>query len=1238
MTATAASAQSLPRKVLVANRGEIACRILATLERLGVASVAIYSDADSGSLHVRRAREAVRIGPPPVDESYLRGDAIVEAAVRLRVEAIHPGYGLLSENADFARACEAAGIAFLGPTPAQIHDFGLKHRARELAEAAGVPVSPGSGLLTSARHALSAARELGFPVLLKATAGGGGIGISLCHGEVELDREYDRVSRLAAMHFGSGETFLEKFVTRARHIEVQIFGDGDGEVASLGERDCSLQRRRQKVVEESPAPRLERELAARIASAAVGLGRSVGYRSAGTVEFLVDADAGDFHFLEVNTRLQVEHGVTEAVGGIDIVEWMVRLGAGDASPMHGYTHRPRGHAIEVRLYAEDPARDFQPSAGLLSEVELPADVRVDTWVESGTDVSPFYDPLLAKIVVHGYDRHEALARLRDALARTRLGGLGTNLAYARAIADWPEFVAASHHTRSLADFEFRPAVVEVLDAGAMTTIQDWPGRVGYWNVGVPPSGPMDDLSLRIGNRIVGNVQGAAGLEIALRGPTLRFGRDAVVCITGADIDAELDGSPCAMWRPVEIEAGGVLRIGAITGPGARSYLLVRGGLDVPAYLGSRSTFTLGRFGGHGGRALAAGDSLPIGDPGNKKVVCDRPLGIARAAAMIQHYEHRWELRVIDGPHAAPEFFTGEDIERFYSETFEVHYQSARTGVRLIGPKPAWARRDGADAGLHPSNIHDTAYGIGSVDYTGDMPVILGPDGPSLGGFTCPAVVIRADLWKLGQLAPGDTVAFRAVTTEEAVSLDRQRRRWLDARGDSERPADVPLHGPHRGPVSASIISQRAATGGRPAVTYRRSGDRYLLVEYGPMTLDLELRIRAQLLLESIEKARAAGGLRGIVDLTPGVRSLQIHFDPARLPAAVLLGALEALEDNLGDGAGLRLPTRIVHLPLSWQDPQALAAVAKYMTVVRDDAPWCPSNLEFIRRINGLDSHDDVRRIVFDASYLVLGLGDVYLGAPVATPLDPRHRLVTTKYNPARTWTPENAVGIGGAYMCVYGMEGPGGYQLVGRTIPVWSTWSRWPGAAAGAPWLLRFFDQVRFFPVEPDELLELRRAAVEGRYEPRIEADLFDVDAYHRFLASIRDDAERFHLRQQEAFQAERQRWVAAGEFEAAKAAEASVVDAGEAAEEFAASEGAHVVTAPLGAQVWAVPVGDGEIVAAGDELVVLSAMKTETAVHAPVSGRVEHVVVRPGQVVLSGTPLMAIAPLPAHATPAAAL
>ena len=300
---------------------------------------------------------------------------------------------------------------------------------------------------------------------------------------------------------------------------------------------------------------------------------------------------------------------------------------------------------------------------------------------------------------------------------------------------------------------------------------------------------------------------------------------------------------------------------------------------------------------------------------------------------------------------------------------------------------------------------------------------------------------------------------------------------------------------------------------------RADGDRALLVEYGPNVLDLNLRFRAH----ALESQLRAAELPGILDLTPGVRSLQIHYDTRYLDRETLLDALDACERQIPDLDDISAPSRIVHLPLSWEDPATLLAIRKYMQSVRPDAPWCPSNIEFIRRINGLDSIDDVRRIVFDANYLVLGLGDVYLGAPVATPVDPRHRLVTTKYNPARTWTPENAVGIGGAYMCVYGMEGPGGYQFVGRTLQMWNTFH------ASPPWLLRFFDQIRFYEVSAQELLEIREDFPYGGYPLRIEEKEFRLRDYHAFLDSIRCESAEFKGRQQAAFEAERERWALAG-------------------------------------------------------------------------------------------------------------
>ena len=1218
-------------RVLVANRGEIACRIFATLDRLGVGSVAVYSDADAGALHVRRADVARPIGPAPVAESYLRGERILAVARETGAEAIHPGYGLLSENADFAAACEAEGIAFVGPTPEQIHEFGRKDRARALATAAGVPTCPGSGVLGSRDEALRAARELGFPVLLKAVASGGGIGLERCADEAGLAAAFERVSRQAAAHFGSAEAFLERFVERARHVEVQVFGDGRGGVRTLGERDCSLQRRRQKVVEETPAPGLSPELRDALARAARGLACSVRYRSAGTVEFLVDPERDAFYFLEVNTRLQVEHGVTEAVFGIDLVEWMIRLAAGEAPPA-GATARPKGHAVEARLYAEDPARGFRPSAGVLSEVRFPDGVRVDCGIDAGSEVSPFYDPLLAKVVVHAGTRAEAIAGLRAALGATRLGGIATNLAYLAELLGWPDFLDARHHTRSLESFGFTPRTFSVERPGVATTVQDHPGRLGLWAVGVPPSGPMDALAFRLANRMVGNPDGAAGLEMTVAGPTLRFDHDADVALAGAAVEASLGGEAVACWRPLAVRAGQTLtlgRIGRAGGAGVagvRAYLAVRGGIDAPVYLGSRATFTLGRFGGHCGRALAPGDVLAFGDA-SEPIPLDPPLPPARADALGRlHPLHpgsapaaHWELRVLDGPHGLG-FFTEQDLRDFYEAPFEVHHQSSRTGVRLVGPRPRFARADGGDAGLHPSNVHDTPYSLGAVDYTGDMPVVLGPDGPSLGGFVCPAVVIHADRWKLGQLRAGDRMRFRAVSEACASGIDAEQERWIAERSVERAPRAAASA---RGPRDDGVLFRRAARDGLPEMVGRRSGDRDLLIEFGPPILDLALRVRVQLLQEALRTSLREGGLDGVVDLTPGVRSLQVRFDPRRLSRERLLEVVDALEGRLPSGEDLFIPSRTVHLPLSWNDPEALRAVARYGDLVRDDAPWCPSNVEFIRRVNGLDAEDDVRSIVFDARYLVLGLGDVYLGAPVATPLDPRHRLVTTKYNPARTWTPENAVGIGGAYLCIYGMEGPGGYQLVGRTLPVWSSHARFRAAAADEPWLLRCFDRIRFFPVSAEELLARRAAVARGTGSIEIEDGVLEPAAYARFLERISADTARFRARQQQAFRAERERWIAAGELEAA--ARAGEAAAPAAALEPELDEGVEWVTSPLGAQVLHVLVARGARVATGDALAVLSAMKTETSVAATLGGVVERIACRAGQVVAPGAALVAI-------------
>ncbi|AZG87936.1 5-oxoprolinase/urea amidolyase family protein [Pseudomonas syringae pv. pisi str. PP1] len=1428
-------------KLLIANRGAIACRILRTLRTLQVKGVAVYSEADAASLHLMQADEAHSLGEGGAAGTYLAVDKILAIAKASGAKAIHPGYGFLSENAGFAQACEDAGIAFVGPTPEQLRVFGLKHTARALARQHGVPMLEGTELLDSLESAIAAAHTIGYPVMLKSTAGGGGIGMRVCRSAEELADSFEAVKRLGQNNFSDAGVFIEKYIQRARHLEVQVFGDGQGEVLALGVRDCSVQRRNQKVLEETPAPNLPHGMAEELCIAAVKLARAVNYRSAGTVEFVFDSEDQRFYFLEVNTRLQVEHGVTEQVWGVDLVSWMVQLAAGDLPQLDQLQAglKPVGHAIQARLYAEDPGRDFQPCPGLLTAADFPpADgrsLRIDTWVEAGCEIPPYFDPMIAKLISWAPTREDASAGLIDALNETRLYGVETNRDYLRQIIADAPFSSGQPWTRCLEDLVYHADTFEVLSGGTQTSVQDYPGRLGYWAVGVPPSGPMDSRALRQGNGLLGNPEGCAALEITMSGPLLRFNTDAVVAVTGAHIPITLDGQACAMNTALFVSAGSTLSLGTIAGAGVRSYLCVRGGLDVPDYLGSKSTFTLGQFGGHGGRALRAGDVLHI------VPLVERSAGQRIADEALEALTDVRRMRVIYGPHAAPEYFTEAYIERFFATDWEVHFNSSRTGVRLIGPKPEWVRADGGEAGLHPSNIHDNPYAIGAVDFTGDMPVILGPDGPSLGGFVCPVTIIEADLWQLGQLKAGDRVRFTPVSVEachaercggalasegyipdaenpstatpssrasslpqgtanfrrselarEGYSPDAEnpstatpssrasslpqgtanfRRSELAREGyspDAENPstatpssrasslpqgtanfrrselaregyspdAENPStatpssrasslpqgtanfrrselaregYSPDAENPSTATPSSRASSLPQGTANFRRSelaregyspdaenpstatpssrasslpqgtanfrgselaregyspdaenpstapdssrtspllqgtanfrdsevvriedlpspvildigqddkrlvarlsGDTHLLLEIGAPELDLVLRLRGHALMLALE----AKALAGVVDLTPGIRSLQVHYRPEQLPLWQLLDIIAGEWDAVCAAKDLQVASRIVHLPLSWDDPACQLAIEKYMTTVRKDAPWCPSNLEFIRRINDLPNLDEVQRTVFDASYLVMGLGDVYLGAPVATPLDPRHRLVTTKYNPARTWTAENSVGIGGAYMCVYGMEGPGGYQFVGRTLQMWNRY-RDVAAFEGKPWLLRFFDQIRFYPVSAEELVRIRRDFPLGRFALNIEHSTLNLADYQAFLTREAEGIEAFRAQQNAAFNAERERWIANGQadFQSDEGVTPNT-------EEQPLQPGQQCVDSHIAGNLWQVQVQPGDHVEAGDVLVILESMKMEIPLLAPIAGVVQDVRVQPGSAVRAG-------------------
>jgi urea carboxylase len=647
--------------------------------------------------------------------------------------------------------------------------------------------------------------------------------------------------------------------------------------------------------------------------------------------------------------------------------------------------------------------------------------------------------------------------------------------------------------------------VEVLTPGTQTTVQDLAGRRGLWGVGVPPSGAWDDLSFALANRAVGNPPDAAGLEAVLRGPKLRFAVPTVVAVAGAVAAATVDGIPLPAGVPTIVAAGQVVDLGVAAAPGLRQYLAARGGFDVPLALGSRSTFLLGKFGGFEGRALRKGDILPVGPEAGAEPVDVRPL--------LPALSGEWRVRVVPGPHGAPDYLTDAGVDELFSAEWTLDHRSDRTGIRLVGPTPGWARDDGGEAGLHPSNIHDSAYPVGGMMLSGGTPVVVGPDGPSLGGFVVPAVVVRADRWMFAQARPGDTVRLVPVSPEQAEQANVERDLLLRHGRKSTPPSSLP--GVSYRPQALATVP---ADGDTPELMVRRAGDHHILVEAGPPLLDLTVRLRMHLL------ALAVGdrSLAGVVDIVEGVRSVLIGVDETVLPLPRLAAQVVEAWASLPPLDEVELPVREVVLPIALDDPLVHEAMSRYQQMVRPDAPWCPDNVEFIRRVNGLANREDVFEIVAAASYLVVGLGDVYLGAPVAVPLDPRHRLVTTKYDPARTWTPANAVGIGGIYLCVYGMEGPGGYQLLGRTVPVW----RYDPDQEQPPWLLRMFDRLRFQPVSAEALAAARAEIAAGTavLETR-PATLRLADLQN---AGTDPESAAFTARRRTAFADERARWALA--------------------------------------------------------------------------------------------------------------
>ncbi|KAL6945078.1 urea amidolyase [Hanseniaspora vineae] len=1195
--------------VLVANRGEIAVRIMKTLKKLGIKSVAVYSDPDKYAEHATVADVAIPLHGTTAAQTYLDVEKIMAAAKETNSQAIIPGYGFLSENADFSDRCGREGIVFVGPSGEAIRKLGLKHSAREIAEKAGVPLVPGSDLISSAKQAREVAATIGYPIMVKSSAGGGGIGLQKVDDEEDIERVFETVSHQGQAYFGDSSVFLERYVENSRHVEIQMLGDGFGKAKAIGERDCSLQRRNQKIIEETPAPNLPDATRAKMRAASESLGSLLKYKCAGTVEFIYDQKRDEFYFLEVNARLQVEHPITEQVTNLDLVEWMLRLAANNAPSLDTIDITPRGASMEARLYAENPVKDFRPSPGQLTHVNFPEWARIDGWVKKGTKISAEYDPTLAKIIVHGNDRADCLAKLNEALNETSVYGCITNIDYLRSIASSEMFADAKMHTKILDSYNYQPSAIEITSPGAYTTVQDYPGRVAHWRIGVPPSGPMDAYSFRLANRIVGNHYKAPAIEVTLNGPKVLFHTNTVIAITGGTAPCTLNETPIEQNKPVYVRRGDLLSIGKLT-TGCRVYLAVRNGVDVPEYLGSRSTFALGNMGGYNGRALKLGDVLFLNQPELESATLPGPAYEPEVLpnGLIPSIPagKEWTIGVTCGPHGSPDFFKPESVEEFFSEQWKVHYNSNRFGVRLSGPKPIWARQNGGEGGLHPSNQHDYVYSLGAVNFTGDEPVIVTCDGPSLGGFVCQAVVPEGELWKVGQVKPGDMIRFVPVSYDAARSIKESQDAAIESLDENKLVllTEKLILPTYQDPVLKVIPGTSEFS---PKVTFRQAGDRYILVEYGELEMNLNFAYRINRLINKVAEMKTIG----IVEMSQGVRSVLIEFDGYKITQSQLLDLLNQYESEIIFDGNWNIKTKAFKLPVAFEDSKTLDCVKRYQETIRSKAPWLPNNVDFIADVNGV-TKKDVKDMIYSAKFMVLGLGDVFLGAPCAVPLDPRHRFLGSKYNPSRTFTPNGTVGIGGMYMCIYAMDSPGGYQLVGRTIPIWDKLML--GAHSKEhPWLLTPFDTVEFYLVSEEELNQYTEDCENGVFKVLYEESEFDHKDYLAWIEENKESIEAFKKTQDGEKAEEFARLIAVANQEL----EENAADKPEVQEEY--PENAEMVYSEYSGRFWKAVVAEGDDIQKGDGLIVIEAMKTEMAVAAPATGKVFKILHKNGDMVEAG-------------------
>ncbi|KAF7760920.1 hypothetical protein Agabi119p4_10329 [Agaricus bisporus var. burnettii] len=1210
--------------LLIANRGEIALRIIRSAKKLALRTVSIYTPADATAPHVTLADTAVALplssGTNATEgTSYLNPEAILDICKSHNVTLVHPGYGFLSENAEFAEMVEKAGMGWLGPRGETIKLMGLKHLARDTVKSVGLGVVPGSDGLVEG-NVEDIVKKIGLPVIFKASAGGGGLGMVVCEKMEDIGSAFEGARSRAKTLFGNDGVFIERYIPRARHVEVQVFGDGEGNVIHLRERECSTQRRHQKVIEECPSPFLEEHpgLRERMCNAAVTLCRAIRYESAGTVEFLVDDASGAFYFLEMNTRIQVEHPITEVThDDLDLIEMMiahtVAKKIGERSPVimdqahwdsvyNSAKANGRGFAIEGRIYAENPAERFLPSPGLLQHVRLEENypwLRIDSWISTGTQVTLHFDPMLSKIIVSGRTREEAISRFLKALEECQVCGPPNNMDYLRAIATSSTFMEGRLTTRFLDILEYTPSVMKVMTAGLEMTVQDLPGRLT--GKGIPKSGPMDPIAFSVGNVLVGNDRNTEGLEIiVVPGVPARFKFTcgAVVAITGREIQVKLNGKGANAWSRLVVPADGILEISVNTERGRgdlRSYLAILGGFpNVPQYLGSKST-SMG-LGGYQGRSLLPGDILALRDS-PELLVSDYTL----PQTIVPTYPRNWIVYVLAGPQDDEEFVTEEGIARFYLTQWQVSPSSGRTGIRLeSSEKIRWARESGGQGGGHPSNILDNAYARGSVNINGDTPIILGNEGPDMGGYICLCVVATGELWKLGQISPGDTITFRRVSHARAAKITEHNDNYIAGveniiKGEANSQLvlyDDSLKDEHNSP---KLYQSLASEDGKVPYVLRQAGDSAILVEFGIIELDFFVRARVQVLLEEIQNRNIVG----VNQLCPCIRSIMIHYDNHLVSQADLVQhILSVIKTIPHDLTHLSFKGRRITFPIVLDDPWSKEATERYMRSIREKAVYLPSNVDYIANNNGLSGSKEALDKLMASDWIVFGVG-FYLGCPFLVPIDPRCRLTGQKLNPSRTFTPRGAVGIAGPVTAIYPVESPGGYQLFGRTIPAWQAWGKGGGFSPERPWLLDPFDQVRFEPVDIETYQKWDILYEQGRYPFKIEPTVFSMTEYAAMVGKIQDEVSTFRERQLKAMitVGERER-ILLSEWEKENSQRASQ----SANTEGTQGDETNVLTikTPLFASVWKICCKVGDTITSLDEpLLLLEAMKTEIPIKA---------------------------------------